>query len=156
MVRVIGRIVRDPDDAEDALQKVLETVWQKLKRIHRHPDPDGYIMRICFTKSYDVLRSKIRRRNKEITLMDNHQAGGPDERPRDAYHEKEVLARVRHAVGLLPRKQGLAVLMRLLEKEDYAAIGRVLGCSEAAARSHVSKGKSRLREILVGWGITPA
>ena len=156
MVLVIGRIVRDPDDAEDALQRVLETVWRKLERIHRHPEPQAYIMRICFTKSYDVLRTRGRRKGKEIPLMENQpdSQGGPGSR--GISDEKEVLGKVREAVGRLPRKQGTAVLLRLFEGEDYGSISRVLGCSEAAARSHVSKGKSRLREILGGWGITPA
>jgi len=155
MILVIGRIVRDPDDAADALQRVLETVWRKLERIHRHPAPHAYIMKICFTKSYDVLRLKGRRNSKEIPLMEERAAEERGPGSRGATVEKEVLLKVREAVGRLPRKQGTAVLLRLFEGEDYASISRVLGCSEAAARSHVSKGKSRLREILGGWGITP-
>jgi RNA polymerase sigma factor (sigma-70 family) len=156
MILVIGRIVRDPDDAADALQKVLETVWRKLERIHRHPDPQGYIMQICFTKSCDALRAKGRRKSKEIPLIENQPVQDPGQGSRGVFHEKEILAKVRAAVALLPRKQGTAVLMRVLEGENYAAISRILGCSEAAARSHVSKGKSRLRDILRSWGISAA
>ena len=32
MIRAIARILDDPDDAEDALQNVLTTIWQKGAR----------------------------------------------------------------------------------------------------------------------------
>ena len=43
-----------------------------------------------------------------------------------------------------------AVLLRLVDETPYQAIGDILNCSEATARSHVSKGRLRLREILSG------
>jgi DNA-directed RNA polymerase specialized sigma24 family protein len=38
--------------------------------------------------------------------------------------------------------------MRYFEQKDYAAIAAALGCTEAAARSHVSKAIARLRSKL--------
>jgi hypothetical protein len=45
---------------------------------------------------------------------------------------------------MLPPKQGQAVLLRVVENLSYQGIGGILGCSEATARSHFSKGKSRV------------
>ena len=49
------------------------------------------------------------------------------------------------AVGRLPDKQRGAIALRYLGDLPYAAIGVVLGCSEAAARQNVRAGLAALR-----------
>ena len=56
---------------------------------------------------------------------------------------------VRRAIACLPKKQGRAVVMRYLEQKDYETIGVSLGCSEATARSHVSKAIATLKRQMV-------
>ncbi len=145
MVGAIARIMRDPDDAEDVLQEVLAVVWRKLKRIHRHPNPQAYIMRICVSRSYDALRRRARRRQREVHL-DTAQAAHSVAPSRAEMREKGDL--IRQAIGLLPPNQGRAVLLRLVEDTTFTTIGGILGCSESTARSHVSKGRARLRVLL--------
>jgi RNA polymerase sigma factor (sigma-70 family) len=48
----------------------------------------------------------------------------------------------------LPAKQGRAIVMRYLEQQGYEDIARNLGCSEAGARSHVSKALAALKDKL--------
>lgn len=54
-------------------------------------------------------------------------------------------------MGRLPRKQALAVLMRVVQEQSYADIAAALGCTEQTARSHASKGRARLRQVLVRY-----
>ena len=101
MMQTVHRIVRDPDLADDAFQEALARVWKNLAKAHRHPNPRGYILRICANAAYDAAR-----------------------------------------------KQAQAVHLRVFEQQDFIDIARAIGCREATARSHVSKGMARLREIL--------
>jgi len=39
MIRVVWRIVRGPDEAEDAFQEALLTVWTRWGQIQSHPNP---------------------------------------------------------------------------------------------------------------------
>ena len=147
MMRTVSRIVRDPEETADAFQTALMRVWKNLKRIHRHPNPHGYILRICINASYDQLRKRSRLRKREVSLEATNalereaveSAGIPDEESADA---------LTGALSRLPRKQAQAVVMRALEEESFQAIGQTLGCREATARSHYSKGKARLRQLL--------
>ena len=67
-------------------------------------------------------------------------------------HRAEVVARVRRTIARLPNRQGQAIVMRYFEQKDYATIAAGLGCTEAAARSHVSKALATLRNRLtVQW-----
>ncbi len=150
MIAIVTRIIQDPHDSMDVFQEILAVIWKKLKTIDRHPNPQAYILRICVTRCYDALRKKATRRrevrlNKEAEQL--MQQASPE--------SSELSAAVREAISLLPAKQGKAVLLRLIEGEDYTAIAGILNCSAATARSHCSKGKTKLRTILTDLGICP-
>lgn len=153
MTRTIAGILNDPDDAADALQNAMLYVWKNLRKIHRHPNPQGYILRVCISASYDVLRRNVRQKQLEVhNLPDqapsHHDAVSPESTP-------HTLSAIRSGIATLPKKQAQAVLLRLMEDEPFNVIGRILGCSEATARSHVSKGLARLRQHLSNLGLRP-
>ena len=153
MIRTVARIVRDPQDAEDVFQDALVIIWHKLDRICRHPNPQGYILRICITRSYDLLRKKMRRRRFEIrleTLKARLRPKGSGLLPEVGDKTDTILG----AISMLPPKQGQAVLLRAIEGSAYDVIANILGCSEPTARSHFSKGKARLEKILLGLGLS--
>ncbi len=147
MMACVARIVGERDEVADVFQDVLEVIWRKLKHIHRHANPHAYIMQVCVSRSYDALRRRARRRGREVPLATDT-AQSPSPNPRGRFALKEQEAAVRKAIAELPRKQGLAVLLHLVEGEPYKEVAGILGCSVFSARSHVSKGKARLRVLL--------
>ena len=153
MIGIVGRIVRDPEDAADVFQEVLALIWAKLERIDRHPNPHAYIIRICITRSYDALRKRARRRSREIRLENIQTKMWPARSP-GYIEEGDKVTAIREAIAMLPPNQGQAVLLRLMEDSPYHTIADVLGCSEATARSHFSKGKARLVKLLGELGIS--
>ena len=153
MVDIVARIVRDPEDAADVFQEVLALIWAKLERIDRHPNPHAYIIRICVTRSYDALRKRARRRRLETRFERIKAKIWPDGSCGFTKTAERATA-IREAIGLLPPNQGQAVLLRIVEDSPYDAIADFLGCSEATARSHFSKGKARLVKVLGELGIS--
>ena len=153
MIRIVARILRDPEDAADVFQEVLALIWAKLERIDRHPNPHAYIIRICITRSYDALRKRARRRRLEIHLENIKTKIWPHS-SRGYIKEAERATAIREAIGMLPKNQGHAVLLRIVDDSPYDSIADVLGCSEATARSHFSKGKARLVKLLGEHGIS--
>jgi RNA polymerase sigma factor (sigma-70 family) len=142
MISTVGRIVRDPEDAADVFQEVLAVIWDKLERIDRHPNPHAYILRICVTRSYDALRKKTCRHRRE-TRLDSLKAMLLPFRPQEIPQDPDRSVTIRNAISMLPPHQGQAVLLRALEDIPYHAIAKILGCSEATARSHFSKSSKR-------------
>lgn len=153
MIRTVARIIRDPEDSEDVFQEVLVVIWAKLDRIERHPNPHAYIMRICVTRSYDALRKRARLKRRE-TRLDILKAILLPFRPRDIVKDQDRASTVRTAISMLPPNQGHVVLLRAIDGSSYDVIANILGCSEATARSHFSKGKARLAKILIKLGIS--
>ncbi len=148
MMRCVWRVVRNADLADDALQDALATIWKKLQTVRRHPNPQALILKICLNSAYDSLRRRRRfLRHEEVSILSNT----PDSSVQggmSALLAKETENQVLQAIGRLPRKQALAVLMRVLEGEPFAVIASALDCSEVTARIHVSKGRARLQRWL--------
>lgn len=154
MIRIVWRIVLDQEEAEDVFQEILTKIWAKLDTIQQHPTPHAYILRICVTKSYDALRRRYRRQRYEV-FLETIKARFLPEYPNELIGGFEQRAAMRDAIALLPHQQGQAILLRIMEGAPYASIGTILGCSEKTARSHFSKGKARLKQILTRMGIQP-
>ncbi|MFH1743968.1 MAG: RNA polymerase sigma factor [bacterium] len=148
MIRSVWRIVQNPEDADDAFQDALATIWKRLAKIRRHPNPRALILKICVNSAYDTLRRKIRRRSRETP--EGIPAGIPDSSPSawDKLLGKEQRAEILCAIGRLSRNQAQAVLMRIVEEQPYSSIAQALGCSEATARTHVTRARTRLCKLL--------
>ncbi len=152
MIGIVGRIVRDPDDAADVMQEVLAVVWKKLIRIDRHENPQAYILRICISRSYDYLRKRIRRQKNEVAV-DQQSMDQQAAKSTDVSSKEETKALICSALGKLPAKQGQTILLRIFEDISYESIAKILGCSEATARSHFNKGKQKLGRMFIQMGV---
>ena len=148
MIRSVWQVLRDPDDAEDALQDSLAVIWKRLKRISRHPNPRALVLRICLDVAHDKLRRKLRRERREstspVSLNVPDSAPGPEARVSGQESRSEVL----RAIGHLSRNQGTAFLMRVVQEQSYQDIARALGCAEQTARTHVARARGALRRLL--------
>ena len=145
MIHSVWRIVGDPDDAEDALQDALATVWQRLKRVRSHPNPQALILRMCANAAYDRLRRRRRRREVSLPLEDPE---GPSLSPEEQLMGLERRAQIREAIARLSRNQAVAVLMRDTQDQSYENIAQALGCGLATARKHVARARTHLRRLL--------
>lgn len=146
MIRAIGRIVDDADDAEDALQNALTTIWQKQARMRRHGNPEAIILKVCIDAAYDVLRNRARTKRLTVALQsDDIQDSSAS--PSEQLSAIEARQRLLTAVLELPRNQSLAIHMRYVEELSYSEIAAALGCAESTTRKHVERGLSRLRQF---------
>jgi RNA polymerase sigma-70 factor (ECF subfamily) len=148
MMRVIWRIVRNADDAEDALQDALTVVWKRFDRIQRHPSPQALILRICLDAAVDLLRKRLKQQRREVSHALDGAWSDPGPSPADCARANEQRDRVVQAISRLPRNQARAVLLRIVEEQPYRAIAEALGCREATARAHVRRGRAQLVQLL--------
>jgi len=148
MMRTIWRVVRHDQLAEDTLQDALAIIWRKRNRIHRHPNPQALILKICLDCAYDSLRKRERqRRQRDLSNLASYVSQSRTNASLEL-EKKQAVAVVLNAIGRLPRNQALAVLMRIVQDQPYEAIAQTMGCSETTVRIHVSRGRARLSQWL--------
>lgn len=147
MIRTAWRVLRDADAAEDALQDALTAVWRRLDQVERHPNPDALVLRMCANAAYDSLRRRIR----DAHSRNGHSVTEPADKrpgPESELVWLELHDALRHAISTLPRKQGQAIIMRLIQELEYDEIAAALGCGANTARVHVLKGRRKLQQAL--------
>jgi RNA polymerase sigma factor (sigma-70 family) len=144
----VWRIVRDPEDAKDAFQDALTTIWKRLGCIRGHPNPQALILRICVNSAYQVIRRRARHqgcqrlRGRPEALRDPHPLAA------EQISALEQRAEIVRAISRLPRKQAQAVLMRFVDELPYRLIAQALGCREVTVRKHIARARLRLSRDL--------
>ena len=148
MMRTVWRIVRDPDDTEDAFQETLLTVWKRWDRICAHPNPHALILQICIHSAHDVLRRKVRHgRWLEAVAIPEEIADATPSAIRNISAAEQDAA-VFRAIGSLSKNQARAILMHAVEEVPYPAIAAAMDCRESTVRKHVARARTKLRVLL--------
>lgn len=68
--------------------------------------------------------------------------------PGSAIQRAEELERLRAAVEELPEQQRTAIVLRTMERMEYAQVAEIMELSVAAVRTHVHLARRRLAEVL--------
>jgi len=148
MMRAVWRVTRHSDDAEDALQEALLTIWRRWDLIVRHPNPHALILHICINAGHDLLRRRVRQGNWiGQPLIPEHIPDSSDS-ALQSITSAEQHRQVLRAIGLLPKNQARAILMHAVEEVPYSDIAAALHCREVTVRKHVARARTRLRKLL--------
>jgi RNA polymerase sigma factor (sigma-70 family) len=144
---VLWKLTGDRELFTEAMQYSLLGMWQHVEKLNGR-QAGSYIYRIALTANSKAWRNRIGRDGQincqGASPLGESQVGvtvGPDEKVSNS----ESAARVRQAVAQLPAKQSKAIVMRYFEQQSYEGVAEKLNCSEAGARSHVSKAIATLR-----------
>jgi RNA polymerase sigma-70 factor, ECF subfamily len=148
MMRLIWRIVRDREAAEDALQDALALIWRKRDVVARHPRPEALIIRIAVSAAYDAVRKIRRRLRHEIPSLPVERVDDTASLVGKEIEDRDLRAAIIAAIGRLPKRQATAVLLHIVEDQSYADIARAMDCSESTARVHVMRGRAILARKL--------
>ncbi|MHC4546864.1 MAG: RNA polymerase sigma factor [Planctomycetota bacterium] len=142
LASVLWKLTGDRELFTEAMQYALMGIWKHVEKLNGR-QAGSYIYRIAQTSNSKAWRNRIGR-NGQINESHLGVAEGPDGKVSDS----EVASMVRQAVAQLPAKQAKAIVMRYFEQQGYQAVAEKLNCSEAAARSHVSKAIATLKKKL--------
>lgn len=148
MMRMVWRILRDAEDANDALQDTLAKIWDRWDRIRVHPNPRALVLRICANAAYDVLRLKLRRRTYEKSTPELPESTDPSDSARQLLARREMRAEIFDKIAQLPRGQAQAILMRCVNDLSYEEIAAAMKCSETTVRKQVARGRAKLCKLL--------
>lgn len=142
LASVLWKLTGDRELFAEAMQYALLGMWQHVEKLHGKKAA-SYIYRIALTANSKAWRNRIGR-DGELSRNCAGYEKGPDEK----LYRDELAMMVRRELCRLPSKQAKAIVMRYLEQQDYRAIAWKLSCTEAGARSHVSKAINTLRKKL--------
>ena len=142
LASVLWKLTGDRELFTEAMQYALMGMWQHVEKLNGR-QAGSYIYRIALTANSRAWRNRVGR-NGQI----NESQVGVTECVDERIITSELAAKVRQAVAQLPAKQAKAIVMRYFEQQRYRDVAEKLNCSEAGARSHVSKAIATLKNKL--------
>lgn len=123
-------------DGDDAFQETLLSALRAYPRLGADADVRAWLFTIAHRKVVDHHRARRRGAIPVAEVPDRPGVAATDG------HDPALWA----AVRALPPKQRTSVLCRYVADLPYRDVGRVVGCSEEAARQNVRAGLATLRE----------
>ena len=139
------QMLRNRDDALDAVQLALLAVWRTRRRLQTGRDPRGWFYRILRNKCIDVLRSR-NSHNPDALMSDP-----PTPNPRDPAAEatrQEDMNRLRQALDGLSDEMREILLLRDYHDLSYADVSGVLGIPVGTVMSRLHRARSALCQRL--------
>ncbi len=142
LASVLWKLTGDRELFTEAMQYALLGMWQHIGKLDGKK-AGSYIYRIALSANTKAWRNRIGR-DGQLSRNNFGFEKSPDER----LNRDEITMMVRREICQLPAKQAKAIVMRYLEQHDYQTIAGKLSCTEASARSHVSKALATLKSKL--------
>ena len=143
LARYCRSIVRDPEDAGDALQNTMVSVLRALQVRGPHGPLRPWLYRIAHNESISILR---RRRPHEELSADTPDRVDTELASLAKYRVESLMSDLR----TLPENQRGALVMRELAGLEYDEIGDALDISAVSARKHVFEARIALNDIAAG------
>jgi RNA polymerase sigma-70 factor (ECF subfamily) len=146
------RILRDPDDAEDAVQDAFLKLWSRLPSFEGRSSFATWVHRIVVNASLDLMRRHAAR--PEFVDRSGHDATPAklepvcETTPESELADREIERCVRVAAAALPLAQRQVVELREFEDRSYQEMAEIIRCPVGTVMSRLHHARGRLAEIL--------
>jgi RNA polymerase sigma-70 factor (ECF subfamily) len=145
--RLARRMLGDEADAGDCFQ---ETFVAALTASRAAPVANwpGFLRRLCAARAIDLLRRRIRDRNRTVNLEATASVPARVADPADALAGRELAARLRAALACLPRQQAEVFTLAVIEELPHAEVAALCGLTPNHVGVLVHRARAELRELL--------
>ncbi|WP_176489113.1 RNA polymerase sigma factor [Rhizorhabdus dicambivorans] len=148
----ITSILRDTQDAEDAIQDAYVRVLEIDGACDAIQNPGAYLNRAARNVALDKLRRK-RRTDRIFVAMESSEdvreqiMARPclNQRADDRLHQQQTISAVMDAVAMLPPKCGQAYLMSCIDEYTYSEIASEIGVSVSMIEKYVAHARRHVR-----------
>ena len=139
----LRRLLGNDADADDIAQETFLAAWTNARSFRDEGDVRSWLCGIAWRKARGAQRSWFRRRARDTAHheLSSGAAGG--------VLMEERLA-VRAALQALPLEQRAAVTLCLVCGFSHAEAAKILGTALGTVKSHVLRGRDRLRDAIEG------
>ncbi|MBP7865299.1 MAG: sigma-70 family RNA polymerase sigma factor [Acidobacteria bacterium] len=157
VINFVYRLVQNGSAAEEIAQDVFVNIY--LAR-HRY-EPTARFSTWLFTVATNMSLKHLKRKKRWISESEADPEAGrtyaahPEGNPSalDRVVDRELADLVREAVRNLPEKERTAIVLCKYHDFSYQEIAQIMKCSLGAIKTHIHRGKLRLRDMLRKMGL---
>jgi RNA polymerase sigma-70 factor (ECF subfamily) len=158
LLSVARRLLRNDDDARDAVQEAFLSAFRAIDRFEGASRLSTWLHRIVVNACLMRLRSRSREATEEglddflpSFASNGHHAAAITDWSQDAHaalERQETRALVRRAIDALPDSYRTALVLRDIEELDMAEVASMLRITPNAAKVRVHRARQALRTLL--------
>jgi RNA polymerase sigma-70 factor (ECF subfamily) len=145
---MLYRMVSDPDDAADLLQKTFVKAFTGLAGFERRSSFKTWLYQIAINLAKNLYRDRAQ---AERVPLDNVVIKR-NPRTLDRLIVKEQRERLRNAMTGLPEKQRLTVMLRVQEGKKFEEIAAIMKCSVGTSKANYHHAVQKLKGMMAEDG----
>lgn len=140
LFRFAFSILRNSDDAQDAVQETVLKLWKNRRALDSSQNLKSYCMNALKNYCFDFLR-------KEKHKIDYQNSNGQKTFVEPETGNSDLVEKLKIELENLPEQQRLAVEFKDFQGYNYEEISEILEQNINAVRANVSRGRKKLHEI---------
>ena len=149
LIRVLTRMVREPEQARDLAQETFWRVYTRLDRFDTARRFGPWLFRVALNLSLDWLRSNKSETPPAASIHRTDRLGRalfelPDHDPRV---QAELAQEVQFILGLMPFSYRTILILRDLEGYSSSEVAAIIGRREATVRWRLTMAREKFRQI---------
>lgn len=157
LLRYAQSIVKDIALAEDIIQDVFVSVWERRSNLNAESPLAAYLYRAVRNRSINSIQrqSMIDRKVQSFQSQTSEplspafiHGGSTPTLPDTALEESEYNKFLIDAINTLPERRRFAMILKVVHEMDYTHIANAMDISESSARALVTRAREDLKEIL--------
>lgn len=145
---MLYRMVRDPDDAADLLQKTFVKAFTGLAGFERRSSFKTWLYQIAI----NLAKNLYRERSRAVHVPIDDVVIGHNPKTLQRLIKREQKDRVRSAVAGLPEKQRLTLLLRIQERKTFEEIAGIMKCSVGTSKANYHHAVQKLKGMMAEAG----
>src|SRR5438045_7755891 len=152
VIGTVGRMLGSNSEVEDVAQQVFIRVWKGALRYRPTAKFTTWLLTITRNLVFNEVRRRKRHPADTLDVHEGEEALALTDPARHVPDEEllqaEMQSAIETAIGRLPEKQRMAVVLRRYEGKSYEEIGEVLDLTVAAVKTLLLSGRSVLLKKL--------
>ncbi len=144
MYNIACNFIKDDVVAQDIMQEAFIKAFKKIETYTGEASFGAWLKRIVINQSLDYIKKK----KMDTVVLDEKVIPFADD---ENWEIESVtsLQDIYKCIELLPNKCKNVVKLYLIEGYDHQEVAQILQITEGSSRSQLSRGKSRLKELLI-------
>lgn len=144
LIYFLRGILRDEEEVLDCAQEAFLAAYRNLWKYSEGYTFKAWLYAIARNKAIDLMRKK----KKEAPIPLNESLIDPQEGPEAVWLAKERANQIQEVLGELPEHYRQALYLRYQQQMSYEEISLVLKIPVSSVKTHLFRGKEKLRQIL--------
>lgn len=150
LYRLALRMTGDGGEAEDVVQEVIISGWQREQEIVELDNPPAWLLKMTHNRAIDRLRSRKTRTVNETAAASSDRC---EQTPHRLTESADTLDHIHRIMQRLPAQQRSVLQLREVEGMSYREIADATGLNMEHVKVYLHRGRRQLREWLVNENI---